>query len=42
MIIQVLYAVGAIVCVAAVGKYWIDNIDCFKDVYKDIKNEFKK
>ena len=34
--------VGAIVCTAAVAKYIWQSRGCFKEVYKQIKEEWKK
>ena len=41
-LIQIFMAVGAIVCTAAVAKYIWQGRDSFYDVYKQIKEEWKK
>lgn len=42
MFILIFFAVGAIVCTAAVAKYIWQGRDSFYDVYKQIKEEWKK
>lgn len=42
MILQILMAVGAIACTAAVAKYIWQEKGCFKVVYDDIKRELKQ
>lgn len=39
MILQIIFAVGAIYCAAAAGKFLWQERGCFKAVFKDIKNE---
>lgn len=42
MVIQVLMAVGAIACAAAVAKYIWQVKGCFKEVYNQIEEELWK
>lgn len=42
MLVLIFFAVGAIVCTAAVANYIWQTRMCFKEVYKQIKEEWKK
>lgn len=41
MLVLIFSAVGAIVCTAAVANYIWQAKGCFKEVYKQIKEEWK-
>lgn len=42
MIVQILMAVGALTCTAAVANYIWQAKGCFKEVYNQLKKEWKK
>ena len=42
MIIQILVAIGAVVCTIAVVRYIWQERGCFKAVYGDMKHELKQ